>query len=185
MPSSRVDLLETGVERAAQGLAQGARVVALVGDAAHHVAATEALRVLEGAAADDVAVGQIDEAEDDGRGADIDGQAQHVLPAQIEGDAVVEDRVLGGGDDGVDVGDGLAGLLEDMHAPTDDGELDITLGRLDLRLAGEAEGRRAGTPRRRCGRLSWSPPWRTSTAHSRQRPERPHDCGTASETSSA
>ena len=90
-----------------------------------------------------------------GGGAHVDGQAQHVLATQVERDAVVEDGVLGDGDDRVDLGDGLAGFLEDVHAPADDGELDVTVGRLDLGLAGQSEVPRAGTPRPRCGRESW------------------------------
>ncbi len=154
-----VDLLETSVERAAQRLAQGAGVGALVRDSAHHVAAAEALRVLEGAAADDGPAGEVDEPEDDGGGADVDGQAEDVLATQIEGDAVVEDGALVGGDDGVDVGDGLAGVLQDAHAAADDGELDIALGRLDVGLAGEAEALGKvrlclGTGRQRLGPLA-------------------------------
>ena len=137
-----VDLLEARVQGPTQGLAQGAWVAALVGDAAHHVAAAEALRVLEGSAADDAAADQVDEAEDDRGGAHVHGQAQHVLAAQVERDAVVEDRAIADRDDRVDLGDGLPGLLEDVHAPADDGELDVVLDRLDLGLAGQSEGLR-------------------------------------------
>ena len=49
------------------------------------------------------------------------------------------DRVLGGGDHGIDFGDGLASFLQDVHAPADDRELDVSFGRLDSCLAGKAE----------------------------------------------
>ena len=41
---------------------------------------------------------------------------------------------------GIDLGDGLAGFLEDVHAPADDGELDVALSRFDGGLASESEG---------------------------------------------
>ena len=90
----RVDRLELAVEGPSQRLAQGTRVVALVGDARHHVAATEALRVLEGTAGEGVAAGQIDDAEDHRRGAHVDGQTQHLPARLVDGDALVADGVL-------------------------------------------------------------------------------------------
>ena len=57
----------------------------------------------------------------------------------VEGQAVVEDHVALDGDHGVDLAGGLARGLQDVHAPADDGELDVLVDRDDRGLAGEAE----------------------------------------------
>ena len=131
------------VEPAPERRAHRARVVALVRDPRHDVAAAEALRVLERASGHDQAGQQVDEPEHDGRRADVDGETEHVRARQVDGDAVVADGMLVARHDGVDLGHrSIARRLEDAHAPADDRELDVEVGRFDMGLAGEAEVRR-------------------------------------------
>ena len=85
----QVHVAQLVVEAAAERIAQLAGVVALVRDARHHVAAAEALRVLQRRRRRRPSRQQVDELEHDCRGADVDGQAQDVGAAQVDRDAVV------------------------------------------------------------------------------------------------
>ena len=134
-----VQVTKRVVEAAPERCPHRAGVVALVRDPRHDVAAAEALRVLERATRHRPPGEQVDEMERDRGRADVDREPEHVLAGQVDGDAVVADRVVVEGDDGVDLGQGGVTASEDAHAPADDRELDVQVGRLDARLAGEPE----------------------------------------------
>ena len=134
-----VQVAQCMVEGAAHGEPHRAREILLVGDAGHHVAAAEALRVLEGAAGDRCAGQQVDDPEDDGGRADVDRQPQHMVPAESDGLVPIEHRGVVRGDDGVQACGRRFHRFEDAQPATDDREVDVGRRCLDRGLAGETE----------------------------------------------
>ena len=143
-PNAAID--DGAVDGGGCGLLQLARlVVAVVGDAVHHVAAAEGLRVLEGRAVYALAGLQINEVEHHRRGAEIDGEPQHAAAIAVHHFAVVEHLVAPPRDQGVQRAGRCRrrdmGTDQDARAPTQrrEGHIDIVV--LDQRLTGEAVGR--------------------------------------------
>ena len=128
------------------GLLQLARlVVTVVGDAVHHVAAAEGLRVLEGGAVHALPGLQVDEVEHHRRGAEIDRKPEHAPTIAIHYRPVVEHLVASPGDEGVErLGRGRCigmGAHQDARAAAERRERHVDIVALDHRLAGEAVGR--------------------------------------------
>ncbi len=138
-PQLAVEIAQLVVQRAAHRESHGPGEVLLVRDAGHHVAAAEALRVLERARRQDGASQQVDQLDHDGRRPDVDGEAQDVLAAKVDRLAGIADREIVGGDDGIQPGRGVAGRAEDPDLAADDRKLDVIIDGLDDRLAGEPE----------------------------------------------
>ena len=152
-----VDRLAVGAEPGAtvdDGAVDGRRcgllqlaglVVAVVGDAVHHVAAAEGLRVLEGGAVHALPGLQIDEVEHHRGGAEIDREPEDLAPVTVHHLAVVEHFVAPPGDEGVERR-GRAGRIgmgadQDARAAAERRERHVDVVALDHRLAGEAVGR--------------------------------------------
>ena len=140
----RAQALQLVVERAPERKAQLARELVLVRDAGHDVRAAEALGVLQGCHGEDPTALEIHELDHDGRGADVERDADRAarrgtevraivcpVPAVLDPDGRVRRR---------DVAPGL-GCQQDPQPPPQDRELQVSLGTLHPRLAGEPERR--------------------------------------------
>ena len=135
----QVEVAQLVVQRPSESEAHRPGEVLLIRDAGHHVAAAEALRVLERASGDGAAGQQVDELEDDGRGADIDRQSEDMRSPGVDRLARVADGHVVGGDGRVGHRRHDARRSENPHPPPDDRELDVLADILDGRLAGQTE----------------------------------------------
>ena len=158
----------------------------VVADAVHHVAAAEALRVLERDDLERAAGQQVDELEHDGRRAEVDGDAVDAAAQRLDRLVAVVDDAVATRDDGVDRARASLGSGDDDPEPAAQRrELDVGVGSSTTawqasRYGAAQERFGFGAAAQRC-----SAPLVTSTMHSRQRPVRRHEVGTRSASSSA
>ena len=82
---------------------QLAGMLGVVVDARHDVGAAEALRVLERGVGDQFAGLEVDQAQDDGGGAEVHGEAVDGTGGALDFDAVDEDAVAVAGDGGIEL----------------------------------------------------------------------------------
>jgi len=126
-----VEAGELVVERAAEGPAELARMLVVVRDARHDVAAAEALRVLEGSRRERLAGGEVDELEDDRRCADVQGEAKQPAvrgPQVVDRGSVVREEAHVPVDHlhrRIHLQRGSVGRHEDPEPPAKDAELDL------------------------------------------------------------
>ena len=135
------------VERPAERPAQLARMLAVVADPRHHVAAAELLRILESGRRERLAGPEVDELQDDRRGPDIEGDAEQPLPRWpqvVQRASVLREQANAPIDHPhrrVHLERRAARRHEDAQPAAEDGELDVLVVALHDRAAGEPVAR--------------------------------------------
>ena len=114
-------------------------MLAIVGDAIHHVAAAEALRIFQRAHVHAGPGLKVDQFEHDRGRAEVYGQAEEVAAVVVDMLIGVEDRVAVPGHDGVDRNRRCGGGSQDPGRAVERCKFDIDIGIFDPGLAGEAE----------------------------------------------
>ena len=119
------------VERAAERPAELARMLDVVRDPGHDVAAAEALRILERGRRERLAAGEVNELEHDGGGPDVEGKAEQPAagwPEVVDRGPVVGEEAhvtVDHPDCRINLERGAAGRHEDPEPSAQDGELDL------------------------------------------------------------
>ena len=114
-------------------------MLAIVGDAIHHVAAAEALRIFQRAHVHAGPGLEVDQFEHDRGRAEVDGQAVKVAAVVVDMLIAVEDRVAVPGHERVDRNRRGGGGRQDSGRAVERCKFDIDIGIFDPGLAGEAE----------------------------------------------